>query len=77
MISDGFPTECSLEALRSLVRTLSQRYGMVLAQVAVDGMDEDRSAFPDFVDLSDMELHQSVAEFGRLIHRLVARRYGL
>ena len=35
MISDGLPTECSIDALRSLVVNLTKRRNIVCAQVAV------------------------------------------
>ena len=76
MISDGYPTACSLEALRTLVRLLGQRYRLVCAQVAVAGMDEERSAFPHFTDLSRAARSTSVRQFGRLLQRLVARQCG-
>ena len=76
MISDGYPTECSLESLRTLVRTLSARHRMACAQIAVAELEDTRSAFPDFTDLSTLDPARSVAHFGAVLQRLITRQYG-
>ena len=68
MISDGSPTECSVESLRNLVARLTRRGGFVCAQVAVDKMEE--ICFPHFVDLSKYPLDEAVGRFGKLLMRL-------
>ena len=77
MISDGYPTECSFESLRRLVDLLLSNYGICSAQVAVASMDPDRVAFPDFVDLTEHSMAAAVAEFGRMLQRVLRRRFGL
>ncbi|HET9989721.1 MAG TPA: vWA domain-containing protein, partial [Kofleriaceae bacterium] len=64
MISDGLPTECSVEALRGLVSTLTRRRGIVCAQVAVHPLEE--VCFPNYV-LLDGAIEPAVARFGRMI----------
>jgi hypothetical protein len=68
MISDGAPTECTFEALKTVVERLIRREGIVCAQAAVAPMHE--IAFPDFVDLSKYGAGEAVARFGRLLMRL-------
>ncbi|HEY6038825.1 MAG TPA: hypothetical protein VIV58_31300, partial [Kofleriaceae bacterium] len=70
MISDGLPTECSVEALRGLVSTLTRRRGIVCAQVAVHPLEE--VCFPSYV-LLDGALEPAVARFGRMIGDLARR----
>ena len=70
MISDGMPTDCTVEALRALVHNLTTRKGILCAQVAVDSIEE--VAFPRFVDLSKYSLDEAVARFGRLLIRLTS-----
>jgi uncharacterized protein YegL len=70
MISDGSPTECTVEALKALVHKLTRQYGIVCAQVAVETMEA--IAFPHFVDLSQYPLDEAVSRFGRLLMRLTA-----
>jgi hypothetical protein len=77
MVSDGFPTECSVEALEHLVALLESEYGIPSAQVAVAPLDEGRGVFPDYTDLAGGELRDAVAAFGRMIQRLVRTRFGL
>ncbi len=71
MISDGLPTECSVEALRGLVTTLTRRKGVVCAQVAVRALDEE--CFPHYVVLDDAQPDVAVARFGRMIADLARR----
>ena len=70
MVSDGSPTECSVEALKSLVARLTRVHGIVCAQAAVDVMEE--VAFPNYVDLSRYSIDESIARFGNLLMRLTA-----
>jgi len=67
MISDGSPTECSVEALTDLVQRLQRDYGIVCVQVAVDSIEHE--AFPDFVDLTAFDFHEAVARFGQMIRQ--------
>ena len=71
MISDGLPTECSVNALRALVKTLTKRRNIVCAQVAVRDLEE--VCFPHYVVLDDSEPDVAVAKFGRMIGELARR----
>jgi hypothetical protein len=71
MVSDGLPTECSVKALRGLVKRLSQRERMVCAQVAVQALAE--VCFPHYVVLSDASIEATVAKFGTIVARLVEK----
>ena len=68
MISDGAPTECSVDALRSLVLQLGRR-GMICAQVAVAPLDE--VCFPHHVLVDDDDLSAAARRFGAVVERLV------
>jgi len=70
MISDGLPTQCSTTALRALVTNLGRK-GFICAQVAVHPLEE--VCFPNYVVLNEKNMDQSVAKFGELIMKLVAR----
>ncbi len=70
MISDGLPTECSVDALRGLVSQLTRRRGIVCAQVAVHPLEE--VCFPSYV-LLDGAVEIAVARFGRMIGELARR----
>ncbi len=74
MVSDGLPTECSVEALRGLVLDLSRRRGIVCAQVAVRALDE--VCFPHYVVLDDASPDVAVARFGRMIAMLASKALG-
>ncbi|MFO0612232.1 MAG: vWA domain-containing protein [Polyangiaceae bacterium] len=74
MVSDGLPTECTVAALRGLVRQLGQRERMVCAQVAVQALAE--VCFPHYVVLSDASIETTVNKFGALVAKLVARAVG-
>lgn len=71
MIHDDSPTASTAIALGNLVRTLTRRHGLVLAQVAVDELQT--GAFPHFVDFSKMEFTEAVGAFGALLRRLMRR----
>jgi GAF domain-containing protein len=71
MISDGLPTECSINALRSLVVQLTRRRNIVCAQVAVRALEE--VCFPHYVVLDDSQPDIAVAKFGRMIGDLARR----
>jgi hypothetical protein len=71
MVSDGLPTECSVKALRGLVRRLTQRERMVCAQVAVQALAE--VCFPNYVVLSDANIETTVNKFGAIVARLVEK----
>lgn len=73
MISDGLPTECSVEALRKLVRRLG-REGMACAQIAVRPLEE--RCFDDYVEVRDLPTDEAVRRFGAIVARLVQRTVG-
>ena len=72
MISDGSPTECSVEALRVLVQRL-MREGISCAQVAVRGLDEEDVCFPDYLELEEGDLDAAVRRFGGIVAKLVLK----
>lgn len=74
MISDGLPTECSVQALRGLVQQLTRRKGILCAQVAVRSITE--VCFPHYVELLDPELDRSVRRFGEIVSGLARRALG-
>ncbi len=65
MISDGLPTQCSVGALKSLVRRLDQRHRLSCAQVAVDAISD--ICFPDYVEVRETEAMGAVARFGEVL----------
>jgi Mg-chelatase subunit ChlD len=71
MVSDGLPTECSTQALRSLVERLEKRERMVVAQVAVRKLEEQ--CFRHHVLLDEDDVNQVVQRFGQTIARLVRK----
>ncbi|MGE0789862.1 MAG: HEAT repeat domain-containing protein [Sandaracinaceae bacterium] len=71
MISDGLPTECSVAALRGLVRRLVTRHAIVCAQVAVRPLAE--VCFPHYVEVDEANLDRAVGRFGTIIASLVGR----
>jgi hypothetical protein len=71
MISDGLPTECSAEALRSLVSRLHNRERIACAQVAVMPLTE--VCFPHYVVLSEADQDVAVRRFGAIIASLVQK----
>ncbi|MBV9493268.1 MAG: VWA domain-containing protein [Acidobacteria bacterium] len=73
MISDGMPTECSVEALRTLVKKLTAS-GLACAQVAVQPIEE--VCFPDYVLVDDADLSDAVGRFGRVVAKLVRKTVG-
>jgi hypothetical protein len=70
MVSDGHPTECSIEALRALVTRLTRNNDIVAVQVAVQTLPH--VTFPHHVDLSECGMDEAVSRFGRLVMRLTA-----
>lgn len=72
MISDGYPTGCSLDSLRCLVQRLSAR-GFICAQVLVDALDPELLAFDEVIDLSQNAWNSAVSQFGRGLRRLITR----
>ncbi len=74
MISDGLPTECSVQALRNLVDQLGRRKGILCAQVAVRSLTE--VCFPHYIELLDPELDRAVRRFGEIISGLARRALG-
>ncbi len=71
MISDGLPTECSVQSVRNLVSELSRRKGIVCAQVAVRPLTE--VCFPHYIELLEPELDRAVRRFGEIISGLARR----
>jgi hypothetical protein len=71
MISDGLPTECSVGALRGVVRSLTKRYHICCAQVAVRPLSE--VCFAHYVLLDEENLDAAVRRFAGLIARLVGQ----
>jgi Mg-chelatase subunit ChlD len=71
MISDGLPTECSVEALRSLVSRLHNRERIACAQVAVQPLTE--VCFPHYVVLSEADEDAAVRRFGSIVASLVQK----
>lgn len=70
MISDGAPTQCTVEALRALVKRLTAG-GIACAQVAVQPITD--VCFPDYVLVNDEDLSDAVGRFGRIIVKLVRK----
>ncbi len=70
MISDGSPTECTVEALRALVARLTRKMGISCAQVAVRPVDH--VCFPRYVELEEDDLGKAVPRFCSILERLVA-----
>lgn len=70
MISDGVPTECSVESLRALVKKLTSS-GIACAQIAVQPITD--VCFPDYVLVDDENLSDAVGRFGRIIVKLVRK----
>jgi hypothetical protein len=68
MISDGLPTECTLESLRQQIKNATRR-GYFCAQVAVSPLPS--VVFPHFVDLSSLPLKEAVDRFGELLVSLL------
>jgi cobalamin biosynthesis protein CobT len=68
MISDGSPTECSVESLKKLVEILGREHSILCAQVAVETLSD--IAFPHYVDLSQFRFGDAVQRFGNLLIRL-------
>ncbi len=75
MISDGSPTECTVESLRNLVRRLTGRQGYLCAQVAVRPLDD--VCFPHYVLLEEGRVDEAVKKFGQVILRLVRQALGV
>ena len=71
MISDGLPTQCTVGALRGLVKRLSLRMKMCCAQVAVRPLEE--VCFPNYVLLQESDPGASVRRFGAVVARLVRK----
>jgi hypothetical protein len=69
MISDGSPTECSVNALKALVNRLTRRWKMCCAQVAVCPLDH--VCFPNYIVLEEGNPEVSVRQFGLVMARLV------
>lgn len=74
MISDGAPTECTVDSLKHLVETLTRRHKIACAQVAVRPIDE--VCFPHYVEITEGELDASVRRFGKVVQNLVTKTLG-
>lgn len=71
MISDGSPTECTVNSLRRLVNMIQSRMAIACAQVAVRTLDE--ICFPHYIDLQENSSDRAVLRFGPIIARLVRK----
>jgi len=71
MISDGSPTECTVEALRALVKKLTIRWKMCCAQVAVCALEHQ--CFDNHILLDVDNVDESVRQFGQVMVRLVQK----
>ncbi|MEL6546311.1 MAG: hypothetical protein AAFQ82_16910, partial [Myxococcota bacterium] len=74
MISDGAPTECTAESLKTLVNELTRRHNVACAQIAVRPIDE--VCFPHYVEITEGELESAVRKFGNVAANLVSRTLG-
>ncbi len=74
MVSDGSPTECTVEALRNLVAQLTRRHGFLCVQVALRRLDH--VTFPHHVEILDDDMSSAVSAFGRCVVRLVGASLG-
>jgi hypothetical protein len=74
MISDGSPTECSVDALQQLVQKISIKFKICCAQVAVAQMQH--ICFPHYIELTDSNINVAVQKFGsmlmKIIHRIIS-----
>lgn len=70
MISDGLPTDCTVAALRALVRRLERRHHLPCAQIAVAPLSE--TCFPTYLEVTDDQTGAAVRHFGALVTNLVA-----
>ena len=71
MISDGAPTECTVNALRSLVTRLTKRMKICCAQVGVCPLEHQ--CFPNYILLDQENVAASVREFGNVMAKLVQK----
>lgn len=71
MISDGLPTECSANALRALVKRLSNKAHIACAQIAVQPLVE--VCFPHYVVLNESDPEAALRHFGQTIASLVRK----
>lgn len=75
MISDGLPTDCSAVALRALAKKVTERQGIICAQVAVRPLSE--ICFPHYVEIKSADnLDVAVRRFGEIVSRLAKRALG-
>ncbi len=70
MISDGLPTECSVDALRGLSRRLA-RDGLMNAQIAVRPLEE--RCFDHYIEVLDEDYAAAAARFGKVLTKLASR----
>ena len=63
MISDGLPTECTVQALRELVKKLTKKFGMCCAQIAVENIEE--VCFPHYVLVKEVDELTAVKNLAR------------
>jgi hypothetical protein len=71
MISDGSPTECTVESLRALVQRASERMGICCAQIALRSLDE--VCFPHYIEILDHNMDTALYRFGSILSSLVAK----
>lgn len=69
MISDGLPTECSVDALRGLSRRLA-RDGLMNAQIAVRPLEEQ--CFDHYIEVLDEDYAAAAMRFGKVLTKLAS-----
>jgi len=69
MVSDGLPAACTFMSLEFLVKHVTENLGIVCAQVAVAPVPA--VAFPHYIDVSGLTLNEAVAQFGRMLTKLI------
>lgn len=69
MVSDGLPAACTFMSLEFLVKHVTEKLGIVCAQVAVAPVPA--VAFPHYIDVSGLTLNEAVAQFGRMLTKLI------
>jgi hypothetical protein len=72
MISDGSPTECSVAALRALVKRL-EREGTVCVQVALRRIPVHERCFTDYVEIIGKPPRQAALEFEQVVVQAARR----
>lgn len=74
MISDGSPTECSVAALRALVRRV-ERDGIACVQVALREIPMEERCFGDYVEIINKPPIVAVREFASVVTKVAQRAW--